>query len=83
MRGQKTTGYIHLADWYATFCAIAGVDPTDERAAKAKLPPIDSLNMWRLISGETTESPQKDVPISLDALSGEYKILTGTVNQAG
>ena len=84
MRGQKTTGYIHLADWYATFCAIAGVDPTDERAAKANLPPIDSMNMWPLISGETTESPRKDVPVSIDTLiSGEYKILTGTVDQAG
>ena len=40
--------------------------------------------MWPLIFGETTESPRKDVPISLGALiSGEYKILTGTVNQAG
>jgi len=30
MRGQKTEGYIHIADWYATFCALAGVDPTDK-----------------------------------------------------
>ena len=51
MRGQKTDGYIHLTDWYATFCYLAGVDPTDEEAAKAKLPPIDSMNMWPLISG--------------------------------
>ena len=45
MRGQKIDGYIHIADWYATFCYLAGVDPTDERAAEVKLPPIDSLNM--------------------------------------
>ena len=45
MRGQKTEGYIHIADWYATFCALASVDPTDKRAEKAKLPPIDSMNM--------------------------------------
>ena len=84
MRGQKTEGYIHLADWYATFCAIAGVDPKDERAAKANLPPIDSMNMWPLISGQTTESPRQDVPASHDTLiSGDYKILAGTVNQAG
>ena len=25
MCGQKTEGYVHLVDWYATFCAIAGV----------------------------------------------------------
>ena len=84
MRGQKTEGYIHLADWYATFCSIAGVDPTDERAAKAKLPPIDSMNMWPLISGETTTSPRQDIPASYNTLiSGDYKILTETVPQAG
>ena len=56
MCGQKTTGYIQLADWYTTFYAVAGIDQTDERAAKAKLPPIDSSNMWLLISGEATFS---------------------------
>ena len=84
MKGQKTPGKMHLADWYATFCALAGVDPTDERAAKAKLPPIDSMNMWPLLSGETDKSPREDVPVSnVTLISGDYKILTGNVNQAG
>ena len=83
MRGQRTDGYIHVADWYGTFCAIAGVDPTDEKAAKAGLPPVDSLNMWPFISGQT-ESPRTQIPISYNTLiSGDYKILTGTVLQAG
>ena len=83
MRGQKTAEYIHLADWYATFCALAGVDPTDERAAKANLPPIDSLNMWPLISGQNATSPRKDVPVSNATLiSGDYKILTGDIEAA-
>ena len=84
MRGQKTVGYVHVADWYATFSALAGVDPTDERAAKAELPPIDSLNVWPLISGQNATSPRVDVPISNQTLiSGEYKILLGDVEQAG
>ena len=84
MRGKKTEGKIHLADWYSTFCYLAGVDPTDERAAKANLPPIDSMNMWPLISGQTSESPRKDVPISnMTLISGDYKILTGEVILAG
>ena len=84
MHGQKTEGYIHLADWYATFCSIAGVDPTDERAAKAKLPPIDSMNMWPLISGQNSTSPRVDIPLSHQTLiSGPYKILTGKVSLAG
>ena len=84
MRGQKTEGYIHIADWYSTFCALAGVDPTDDRAAKAKLPPIDSLNVWPLISGQNSTSPRVDIPISNTTLiSGDYKILVGNVDQAG
>ena len=84
MRGQKTEGYMHIADWYSTFCALAGVDPTDEAAAKANLPPIDSLNMWPLISGENMTSPRTDVPISnVTLISGDYKILTGMVKMAG
>ena len=80
MRGQKTDGYIHLADWYATLCGLAGVDPTDEEAAKAKLPPIDSLDVWPLISGQNTTSPRTDIPTSYDTLiSGDYKIITGDV----
>ena len=83
-RGQKTEGYMHVADWYSTFCALAGVDPTDESAAKANLPPIDSLNMWPLISGQNSTSPRTDIPISnVTLISGDYKILTGTVKLAG
>ena len=83
MRGQKTEGYIHLADWYATFCSLAGVDPIDEEAAKAKLPPIDSLDVWPLISGQNTTSPRTDLPTSFDTLiSGDYKIITGNVQHS-
>ena len=80
MRGQKTEGYIHLADWYGTLCSIAGVNPTDEAAAKAKLPPVDSFNVWPLISGENSTSPRTDIPVSHNTLiSGDYKIITGNI----
>ena len=84
MRGTKTEGYIHLADWYGTFCGLAGVDMTDKRAAAANLPPVDSLDMWPLISGKTTTSPRTEIYASINALiSGDYKILTGKMEQAG
>ena len=35
MRGKKSDAYIHIADWYSTFSLLAGVDPTDDQAAKA------------------------------------------------
>lgn len=80
MKGRKIDGYIHLADWYATFCALAGVDAADERAEKAKLPPVDSINMWPLLSGQESISPRVDVPVSYYTLiSGQFKIITGIV----
>ena len=29
MRGKTSEGFIHIADWYPTFCKMAGVDPSD------------------------------------------------------
>ncbi len=82
-RGQKTEGYIHLADWYGTFCGLAGVDPTDTKAAAANLPPVDSMDMWPLISGQNSTSPRVDVPISYSTLiSGDYKLLQGNIPEA-
>ena len=84
MQVTKTEGYIHLADWYGTFCGLAGVDATDARAAAANLPPVDIMDMWPLLSGQNTTSPRMDVPISNETLiSGDYKILVGDVPQAG
>ena len=84
MRGKKTEGYIHIADWYATFCSLAGVDPTDQKAAKANLPPIDSMNMWPMISGQNSTSPRVEIPVTNSTLiSGDYKIITGELSRAG
>ena len=84
VRGTKTEGYIHLADWYGTFCGLAGVDPTDTKAAQHNLPPVDSIDMWPLISGQNSTSPRVDIPASYSTLiSGDYKILVGMVRQAG
>lgn len=45
LRGSKYDGLVTLWDWYATFSSLAGIDPTDHRAARAGLPPIDSYDM--------------------------------------
>ena len=84
VRGTKTEGYIHLADWYGTFCGLAGVDPTDTKAAQHNLPPVDSMDMWPLISGQNSTSPRVDIPASFHTLiSGDYKILIDSVSEAG
>ena len=90
---KAVNGIIAAWDWYATFCALAGVDPTDARAAAAGLPPIDSVNVWPLLSGTTTTSPRKTIEFATSVgggptntsghtavgalLSPPYKIIVG------
>jgi len=80
LRGTEQDGIIHIADWYTTFATIAGVDPTDQRAAQWALPPVDGLNMWPLISGSNKTSPRAEIPVDTNTLiQGNYKLLLGTV----
>ena len=59
---------IQLADWYHTFCALAGVDYLD---APANLPDnTDSLDMWPLLSGKVTASPRTEVVIAIEGNTG-------------
>ncbi|KAJ8610168.1 hypothetical protein CTAYLR_008744 [Chrysophaeum taylorii] len=57
-------GFVHAADWLSTFAYLAGVDPTDEAARAAGLPPIDSLNVWPLITGANRTSPRVEWPLT-------------------
>ncbi len=63
VRGTISDGLVGAWDWYATFAALAGADPTDNKASAAGLPPIDSLNVWPLVSGQNTTSPRSRVVI--------------------
>lgn len=77
-RGTKSQAVMHVADWYATFCALAGVDPTDHTAAASGLPPVDSLDLWPTLSGANATSPRVEVFIdSTTLLQGDWKLLTG------
>ena len=44
VRGSFRDGYIHACDWYPTFIALAGGDPTDENARG--VPAVDGVDMW-------------------------------------
>eukprot|EP00928_Gymnodinium_smaydae_P069341 TRINITY_DN5277_c1_g1_i2.p1 TRINITY_DN5277_c1_g1~~TRINITY_DN5277_c1_g1_i2.p1 ORF type:complete len:514 (-),score=31.57 TRINITY_DN5277_c1_g1_i2:47-1588(-) len=63
-RNRDVKGFMHIADWYATFARLAGVDPHDQRAAAAGLPGIDSLDMLDMILGVNQTSPRREVPLS-------------------
>jgi len=79
-RGTKETGLIAIQDFYATYAALAKVDPTDHKAAAGGLPPIDSLNMWPLLSGHNATSPRTEIQIgdtSAMTPNGDGKTLVG------
>ena len=74
--GSKLTGLISIADWYSTFCALAGVPAVDPRAAAAHLPPLDSINMWPYIVGEAAASPRTTIHMDAGVLvQGDLKYL--------
>jgi len=97
VRGTKQEGLMCIWDWYSTFSHLAGVDPTDHRAAAAKLPPIDSFNLVPLLFGQNKTSPRNEIPLGTPAvetpqydsttvnglIQGSFKILIGNVAQAG
>ena len=82
-RGTTTDGMIAIADWLHTFAALAGVDPTDAKAAAAGLPPIDSLNVWPLISHANATSPRTEIPVGPTVLlHTQYKLMLGAQIEA-
>ena len=51
-RRDGERGMIHIADWFATFCNLAGADPTDHPAAAAgwvPLPAAARAARWRWV----------------------------------
>ena len=78
-RGTLNNGLVHIADWYATLLGLAGVnDTTDHRAAASHLPPINSIDVWHLISGANATSPRIEIPVSPGALiSWPWKLVRG------
>lgn len=70
-RGTKLGARVHIADWYATFCALAGFTPTDDVAAAAGLPPIDSVDLWPLLTGSNSTAPHEVMPLAVDVDVGQ------------
>ena len=59
-RGATEAGYIHACDWYRTILGLAGLTDaqiTDQRAAAAGFPPLDSLDVWPLLAGTASAPP--------------------------
>lgn len=79
-RGIKLQDYVHMADWYATLCRIAGVDVIDQRAELAGLPPVDGIDQSDLIFGRTPPGSGRRTEIQHSARAltqGRWKLITG------
>jgi len=87
LRGTRFDGLISIADWYGTFCVLAGVDAEDHQAAEANawltlrglplLKPVDSVPQWAFILNGTNGRPS---PLHLSEtalLSWPFKLITG------
>jgi len=59
--GTKLEGITHVCDFYTTWCSLAGVDAEDDRAKAANLPPVDGVDLWPYLSGQTASSPRTEV----------------------
>ena len=84
MRGKTSEGFIHIADWYPTFCKMAGVDPSDSGPGKL---PVDGLDVWPIISGANATTQHEEIVLGYNftrfnsangaIIVGEYKLVVG------
>ncbi len=87
MAGRNLTGLVHVADVYATFCALAGAPVADGEWA-----PVDGADAWPYISGANSSAPRTrivhehrlfDGPPATGALrEGDWKLIVGTESAA-
>merc|ERR1712232_352738 len=83
VRGTTSHGLMHITDWYATYCRLAGVDPADPVGEAAGVPPVDALDVWPMISGVNSTSPREELFMEDHCLIiGDWKLITGKVKGA-
>jgi arylsulfatase I/J len=96
VRGTTLNGAIHIADWLATLCEIAGCNPEDAKAeawnmdaqSSRLLPPVDSISAWPMLSGLNMTSARHIVPLCArgqDAaiIVGDLKLVAGPQGGTG
>jgi arylsulfatase B len=87
VQGSRLSAMTHTADWYATLCVLAGGTAAfcaeDAPAASRGYPPIESFDLFPLLSGANGTSPRVGFAASPSAIvSGRYKLLTGDIGSA-
>jgi arylsulfatase B len=80
MRGANLTQPTHIADWYGTFCRLAGVDPSDDQPGVF---PIDSLDLMPLLTGANMSATRETIVIGHEFPLGKTRTLMGAVIHRG
>ena len=81
MRGKSSDGFIHIADWYTTFCNLAGMDPTDSGEGKFD---VDGMDVWPIITGSNATTQHKEIVLGFNysskgaIISDKYKLIVGS-----
>ena len=66
LQGTVNTGYIHVADWWATFCSMIGVDPADRKNGAEGVPGVDSIDMLpSLLIRNGAKTPRLEIPLHI------------------
>eukprot|EP00051_Salpingoeca_urceolata_P004675 m.66817 g.66817 ORF g.66817 m.66817 type:complete len:498 (+) comp13783_c0_seq1:60-1553(+) len=79
-RGKNLTAPVHVCDWYATFCGLAGVSAADNHSG---VPPIDSLDQWPVISGASSDPVRNSMfPGSGVLYQDPYKLIATSAGTA-
>ena len=81
VKGTTSKAFIHIADWYITFCKLASVFPSDSGPGKF---PVDGLDVWPILTGESSTTAHEEIVLGYDfvtsgaIIAGDYKLI---VNQ--
>merc|ERR1712048_526397 len=84
-RGAVETGLIHIADWFVTFCHMAGIDHHDPSAGPQTFPDVDGVDQTLTVL-QGAKSPRQDIPliISSDAIiQWPHKLVLGSQKGMG
>ena len=76
MKGKSTQGFIHIADWYTTFCKLAGVDSSDSGPGRF---PVDGVDVWPLITGAEKDTADKEIVLGFNFSYGNTRKDQGAI----
>lgn len=86
-QGSSFEGVVSIADWYGTFCELAGADAVDYKARQANewlrgqnlplLPEVDSIAQWDFIVSGKNGRPDPLQLSSQAVLWFPFKLVTG------